>query len=71
MDEAAVVAAHLLPLLAIALEIDRERVPLLLLPVAVERLRVVEMDVGHRVSARKASTAATTAQAASVHSSVA
>ena len=35
------------PLLAVAVEVDRERAPLGVLPVAVERLRVVEADLAH------------------------
>ena len=70
VDEPAVVLAHLRPLVAVGVEVDRERVPLRVLPVAVERLRIVEVDVGHVVSARYASAAAMTASAASVQSSV-
>jgi alkanesulfonate monooxygenase SsuD/methylene tetrahydromethanopterin reductase-like flavin-dependent oxidoreductase (luciferase family) len=45
-DEVAVILRHLLPLTGVALEVDVERAPLLLLPVPVQRLRVVEVDVG-------------------------
>ena len=38
--------AQLGPLLAVALEVDLERVPLRVLPAPVERLRVVELDLG-------------------------
>src|SRR3954453_6544224 len=44
MHEVAVLTAHRRPLLAIGREVDRERAPLAVLPVAVERLRVVQVD---------------------------
>ena len=41
------------PLLAVALEVDLERVPLRVLPAPVERLRVVELDLGRGSGRRR------------------
>src|SRR3954452_22206729 len=52
VDEALVLVAQLaLPLVAIGLEADRPGVPLLLLPVAVEGLRIVQVDSRARMIA--------------------
>ena len=51
-DEGAVLARHRPPLVRVGLQIDRERAPLLLLPVAVQGLRIVQVDfvAGHGAS---------------------
>ena len=46
-DQAAVLAAQLLPLLGIGGEVDLERAPLAFLPVAVELLGAEQVDLGH------------------------
>ena len=49
VDEALVLLGQAVaPLRLVPLQVDRPRVPLLVLPVAVERLGVVEVDLGHR-----------------------
>ena len=65
VDDLAQGRLHLRPLLPVVREVDREGAPLGLLPAAIERLRVVQLDVAHaRVTCARVSTSTSSAAAA-------